>query len=253
LNPERRTLTSVASRQSITLRRISYSVAQRFFKHYEHLGNCGLGVWHWGAFLDSQLIGAVSFGTTCFAKLRGPLSAITSGFDLAVYQITRGGTSRTAPFNTPSQVLSSALSELHKLKGDCLVVAYADRLYNEIGTIYQACNGIYTGQTEPKNQSNYIIHGRKMSGWLVRKRFGTRSMERLRLIDRDVVKLPLTSKYRYVFIQARPLRRRRIIEAIDPLSRVYPKRDSERIAPMDVAALVASRASQDNSSTDVGD
>jgi len=50
-----------------------------------------------------------------------------------------------------------------------VVVAYADVLYSEVGTIYQASNAIYTGLTNPKGQANYLINGKLLSGWIVRK------------------------------------------------------------------------------------
>ncbi len=229
------------SAKAIILQRIDHQMASRFFYTYEHLGDCGLGVWHWGAFIDRSLVAAVSFGTTCFGRGRGPVSKIAAHFGLNLYQITRGGTSPTAPFNTASWAVSSALSELHRFRGDCLVVAYADRRFNEIGTIYQACNAIYMGPTDPKNQSNYVINGRRMSGWVVRKRFGGRSMNLLRRVDESVTKIPLNSKYRYVFIKASPQKRRHIINALLPLAQPYPKRGSENIERMDVSGLIRCR------------
>ena len=142
---------------SLRLQRINYSEADKFFERYEHLGNCGLGVWHWGAYLGEQLVAVVSFGTTCFATNRGLLGSIAASFGLKIYQICRGGTVNGAPFNTPSRVVSGALNHLRRERGDCLVVAYADRAYHEVGTIYQACNAFYTGQTDPKDQANYVI------------------------------------------------------------------------------------------------
>jgi hypothetical protein len=225
----------------ISLDRIDRRTANAFFDSYEHLGNCGLGVWHWGAFLEARLIAAVSFGTTCFSRKRGLLSSVAAEFELSIYQICRGGTASTAPFNTASRVVSAALQELRRLRGDCLVIGYADRAYNEIGTIYQACNGLYTGQTEPKDQANYIIRGKLMSGWIVRKRFGTRSMEALRRIDKHVVKIPLTRKYRYVFVQASRQTRRIVLDALQPLVLPYPNRRIENIPAMNVAEQVKSR------------
>jgi hypothetical protein len=232
----------------IRLQKIDFATAARFFATYEHLGNCGLGVWHWGAFApqlaskkDDELIGAVSFGTTCFSRNRGLLSSVAVKFGLNIYQICRGGTASSAPFNTPSRVVSMALAELEKLRGPCLVVAYADRTYNEVGTIYQACNALYTGLTNPKDQANYIINGKLTSGWLVRKRYGTRSMKALRLIEPNIVKLPLNNKYRYVFVQAPPRERARILRELRPLLLPYPTRDSERIPPMNASQLVKTR------------
>ena len=91
--------------EELRVERITYATAQSFFREYEHLGDCGLGVWHWGAFLQRELVGAVSFGTTCFGKCRGPLREILTEFALDIYQISRGG---TVPIETAS------------LKGFCL-------------------------------------------------------------------------------------------------------------------------------------
>ncbi len=225
----------------LRLERISYSEAAQFFNQYEHLGNCGLGVWHWGAFQDGRLIAVVSFGTTCFARTRGRLASIATTFGLGLYQISRGGTASNAPSNTPSRVVSAALGQLHCERGDCLVIAYADRNYNEVGTIYQACNGCYIGQTSPKDQSNYVIDGRIMSGWVVRKKFGTRDIEKLKKMAQNVVKLPLTQKYRYVFVQAKRSTRTKVLQALQPLVLPYPNRHTENIASMDIKELIGGR------------
>lgn len=223
------------------VRRIGHSEAKSFFEKYEHLGNCGLGVWHWGGFLDRRLVAAVSFGTTCFSKKRGELARVANEFGLGIYQISRGGTSPDAPFNTPSRVVSAALDAFRGERGNCLVVAYADRHFNEVGTIYQACNAVYTGLTEPKNQANYLIGGRVMSGWVVRKRFGTRDINLLQRFDKSVVKLPLRRKYRYVFLLSSGLQKKSILKALNSISLPYPRRETEEIPPMDISKLVKRR------------
>jgi hypothetical protein len=228
------------------LKRTDIRNAEAFFDTYEHLGNCGLGVWHWGAVENSRVIGVVSFGTTCFARSRGLLSMVANQFGLAIYQICRGGTIHTTPVNTPSRILSCAMRELRRDRGDCLIVAYSDRAYNEVGTIYQACNGLYIGQTEPKNQSNYVINGRTMSGWLVRKKYGTRAMEELRKIDPHVLKMPLTRKYRYVFIQASRRVKGKVVKMLAPFVSPYPRRESENIQAMNIAGLVCRRTHAGN-------
>lgn len=226
---------------------ITYREAAQFFRRYEHLGNCGLGVWHWGGYLHDRMVAAVSFGTTCFACNRGELSRVAQFYGLGMYQIARGGTATDAPFNTPSRIVSAALAALQRERGDCLVVAYADRKFNEIGTIYQACNGLYTGKTNPKNQSDYFINGRLMSGWLVRKKYGTRSLAALQQIDPNAVKIPLRQKYRYVFVQATGRKKRKIVEAMRPLVLPYPRRPTEAIPPMNITELVQKRGRSNRS------
>lgn len=226
------------------LKKIDLSTAEGFFNSYEHLGNCGLGVWHWGGYESGRIIGAVSFGTTCFARSRGFLSRVAAQFGLGIWQICRGGTVHTAARNTPSRVLSGAMRELWRARGDCLIVAYSDKSYNEVGTIYQACNAVYTGQTKPKDQSNYLMCGKTLSGWLVRKKYGTRALDRLRKIDPGVVKVPLSPKYRYVFIQAPPRKKAKVIRALRPYTLFYPTRKSENIKRMNIADLVSRRYSR---------
>jgi hypothetical protein len=220
---------------------VSSRVAHAFFYNYEHLGNCGLGVWHWGAVDAGGLVGVVSFGTPGFAPSRGPVSAVANLFDLPVYQLCRGGTIHTAPTNTPSRILSGAMRELRSARGDCVIVAYSDRMYNEVGTIYQACNAFYTGLTEPKNQSNYIINGKLMNPWVVRRKFGTRAMQELRRIDPHVVKKPLTRKYRYVFVQASSRVKAKISKRLEAYILPYPRRQDENIRPMVIAEMVRAR------------
>jgi hypothetical protein len=234
----------ICSITNMTLDRIDFRTAESFFLAFEHLGNCGLGVWHWGAVEDGHLVGAVSFGTTCFARSRGAIASVATRFGLGLYQICRGGTVHTAPRNTPSRILSGCMSALRRERGDCIIVAYSDRAYNEVGTIYQACNALYTGQTNPKNQSNYIISGKVISGWLVRKRYGTRAIEHLKRIDPGVVKIPLTPKYRYLFVQTSRQTKGRVLAALQPFIMPYPNRTEENIKPMNVAALVKQRTRQ---------
>lgn len=226
----------------VKLHKVDFRTAQTFFNAYEHLGNCGLGVWHWAAMQNDSILGVVSFGTTCFSRSRGFVSVVARRFGLAVYQICRGGTIRTAPVNTPSQVVSGAMRELRRDRGDCLIVAYADRAYNEVGTIYQACNALYTGQTKPKNQSNYLINGRIMSGWVVRRKYGTRAIDKLKKINGRVVKIPLTQKYRYVFVQTSRHTKVKVLAAFRPFSLPYPTRESENIGRMNIADLIVLRS-----------
>ncbi len=222
--------------------KVNLKEANTFFENYEHLGNCGLGVWHWAASEDTEVLGVVSFGTTCFAPSRGIIARLAAEFALPVYQLCRGGTVPTATMNTPSRIVSGAMRAFRSDRGDCVIVAYSDREYNEVGTIYQACNALYTGVTAPKNQSNYVINGKSMSGWMVRKRFGTRAMSVLRRIDPKVVKRPLSSKYRYIFVQAPRKVKARFADRLQALIRPYPRRDAEKIAPMVISDLVRVRS-----------
>jgi hypothetical protein len=225
----------------LELRRINKKTAQNFYFSFEHLGNCGLGVWHWGGFHNGQLVSSVSFGTTCFGGDKGLLCEVSREFDMKIYQLCRGGTIPNAPKNCASQTISRALKELRSLRGDCLIVAFADKDFNEIGTIYQACNGLYTGLTNPKGQSKYKILHKTFSGWEISKKYGTRSLKKLKMINKNIVRIQLTKKFRYVFVETSYRKKKKILHLLENISQSYPKRSAENIPQMDIQSFISKR------------
>lgn len=228
--------------KSSYVEQIEVNVATEFIGSYEHLGNVGLGVWHFGLFHRRSLISVVCFGVPCFSSSRGKLGKIATEFDARIFQLCRGATDFSAPKNSASRSVSLSLRALSHMHGRCLVVAYADPQHSEVGTIYQACNAVYTGQTDPKGQANYIIHGRRISGWVVRKRYGTRCRRVLRKIDDNLKILPLRKKLRYVLVAGPPRFRQRCRRRVLELREPFPRREQLGIPPMDVANLVSNQA-----------
>ena len=91
--------------------------------------------------------------------------------------------------------------------------------------------------TDPKGQSDYVINGQLMSGWKVRRRYKTRGLSKLKLIDSNVVRIPLKPKYRDVYPAVRDIIRPRVVADFASVTMPYPKREEEGVAPMDVRAL----------------
>lgn len=222
-------------------RSIHFSMAAEFYDAYEHLGDPGRGVYHWGAFNGDNLLASVSFGSACFGLHRGIFAELASEYGVRVYQLTRGGTAPYAPKHTGSWIVGKSLQKLRVLKGNSIVVAYSDPHFNEIGTIYQASNFLFLGKTDPKGQSDYKIYGEFMSGWKVRRRFGTRNLEKLRQIDPEVLRIPLRPKYRYLYLATNKHIRKQIVEDIQHLLVPYPKRNVEGIDSMNPMELVKKR------------
>lgn len=213
-------------------------------RRHELLGNVGLGVWHFGLFLDQDLSSVVSLGTACFSHTRGRIAQVAMRHNCRIVQICRGATIAGAPVGAPSHLIAFATREMWIRHGPMLVVAYADPSLGEVGTIYQACNAIYTGLTDPKGQANYVIHGRRMSAWQVRKQHGTRDRTKLVMVDPRFEILPLIPKHRYVIVAAPPLLRRSIRRVLLSLALPYPKRhDVTRRVPKlrERAVVVSSR------------
>jgi len=203
---------------------IRLKAAAEFMATFEHLGNVGLGVWHWGLEVDGDIAGVVSYGTPCFSRRRGLVARVAKKVRCRIVQLCRGGSVPGARTNTASRLICLANRQMYALMGPLLVVAYADERHGEVGTIYQACNAFYLGLTNPKGQADYIVKGRRMSAWLVRKVYGTRDRKKLKRIDPHLRVLPLHRKHRYILVAGSSRFRRRISELLRAHLRVYPKR-----------------------------
>jgi len=92
--------------------RIDGADAASFIEHYEHLGNVGLGVWHWGLYLNKKLASVLSFGVPCFAPSRGFLAMASKVSGARLLQLCRRATAFWAPRNTPSRIVALALQEI---------------------------------------------------------------------------------------------------------------------------------------------
>lgn len=213
------------SLSSTVIRSVSRSTANRFLSEFEILGDVGLGVWHWGLFSGEDLISVISIGVPCFGGRRGWLADLGASRGICIRQLARGGTVPDAPVGTGSRAISLALRSHREVYGSFIAVAYADESLGEVGTIYQASGAVYTGMTEPKGQANYVLGGKRLSGWVVRKQFGTRCRKRLMEIDPSLQVLPLKRKHRYVFIGAPRLEKRRVVERLSRWIRPYPRRE----------------------------
>ena len=213
---------------------VSRKFADEFMQQNEILQNVGLGVWHYGLIHRRRVVGVLSFGSTCFASNRGMLAEIAANNSCRIIQLCRGGSRVRAPKNTGSRMISLALKDIRDRLGPSIVVAYSNTRLGEIGTIYQASNAVYTGQTDPKGQANYRIQGELLSGWKVRKRYGTRDRIKLAKIDPNLEVIPLLPKHRYVFVSAtRDVRkkvRNELMSSVSVLS--YPKRHIENVKRM---------------------
>lgn len=214
------------------LKEINKKTAEDFFARYEHLGNCGLGVWHYGLYEQDELFSVISFGTTNFDPSRSRLGKLAQKFNLKIIQLNRGGTRFDAPRNTPSHAIRLAFNEIKKRFGECIVVAYSDTKWNEIGTIYQASNFLYLGLTNPKGQSNYLIKGKVYSGWTVRKKYGTRDMVKLIKILGKVKRISLTQKHIYIYLNMSKGKRTAVIKELDGCIMPYPKREALNVGSM---------------------
>lgn len=210
-----------------TITELSRTEAEDFLMAHEHLGNVGLGVWHFGLVCRGELLSVVCLGPPCFAGGRSFLGRIAREQDFRVIQLCRGATHPSAPPNTGSRVISLTRKHVYRNGGATAIVAYADPRMNERGAIYQAAGAIYLGKTSPKGQADYIVFGKKMTAWQVRRKWGTRARVKLRRIDPQARVLPLHPKHRYVFLAGSPRSVRAFRRRLSRWQAPYPKTLSE--------------------------
>lgn len=126
-----------------------------------------------------------------------------------------------------SQAVALALKELKK---DCplvrLAVSYADIDQDHLGTIYQATNWIYIGETTAGESHAFIIDGKKIHENTVRKNVLSKglpsSIENIKKVYKTshVEKFFTKGKRKYLM----PLNKK-IRKQILPLAKPYPKED----------------------------
>lgn len=212
--------------------RVARGVAEGFMRQYEFLRNVGLGVWHYALVDEGKVLAVVSYGMPCFAASRSLIGRGARQAGARVVQLCRGGTVPWAPLHVPSMLISRANVAFYKEFGPAVVVAYSNDQISEMGTIYQACNAVYTGLTRPKGQSTYSIDGKIRSAWSVRKEFGTRSVVKLRSMGVDVEAIPLTPKHRYLMFAGSRRAKKRMTQFFKIYSFDYPKREKCNVYPM---------------------
>ena len=231
LNKESVDLTNIDTNE-VKVVPIDWQEARGFITIYEWVGNMGTSKQCFGLLIGNRLASVVCYGPltapTHYARVLG------KELSKSVMQLCRGASTYWAPKWAPSKLVSHSLKILHRTQRISVVVAYADPEAGEIGTIYQACNAFYLGETSSGGGKRYIIKGHSYDPRKVVKRFGSRAREHLLRIDPSYKEIPIKPKHRYVFVLGSKKVRREILGRIKPLISEYPKRQTS------VAALPVS-------------
>lgn len=116
---------------------------KKFIERYEWLGKMPVWITHrFGAYANNILVGATVMSTpNNFSALLG------KEFIQQEKLISRGATISFAPKNLASWITMQSIKWMVKNTDFRIFTAYADPMAGELGTIYQACNFYYLGQT----------------------------------------------------------------------------------------------------------
>lgn len=179
--------------------------------HYSQSLPAGKGVYI-GAWEEDGFIGSIMFS-------HGGTQNIGKPYGLDQWRCIELTRIALKEHQTPvSRLISVALVMLAKLSPNLrLVVSYSDLTQNHHGGIYQASNWVYVGEIP---LDRYVLLGNEIHPRTVFSRYGTRSLEWLRLhIDPDVSAMNGKGKYKYLYPLDKAMRRQ-----IEKLSQPYPKR-----------------------------
>lgn len=121
-----------------------------------------------------------------------------------------------------STAVALSLKELHReAPWVDVVVSYADKDQNHAGTIYQATNWIFTGETYVDKLGAFIIHGKKMHCKSVHSKGWKQSLLWLREnVDPEAQEWITKGKNKYVYPMTKQMRKR-----LQVLSVPYPKKE----------------------------
>jgi len=151
--------------EGLTVKEISFKVAQDFILKYEWLGTMGTTKFSFGVFHGNVLLGVSCYGLTAgTGALSEPFGEDQKDKGIV---LVRGACSHEAHPHTASYLIGQCKKKLLD-KGYKFVIAYSDPEAGEIGTIYQATNWLFYGFTSPVN---YLIRpdGKRVDPKIIHK------------------------------------------------------------------------------------
>lgn len=139
------------------------AAAAQFIRRHEWLGNLSQYTTHWfGAYHGNVLAGVLLFNLpNAFSKLLGEDTPKIERL------ISRGACISWSPKNLASSFIMWSINWMVQNTQYRLFTAYSDPMAKELGTVYQACNFYYLGQTAGAN----VRYINPYSGKIVSDRF----------------------------------------------------------------------------------
>ena len=196
------------------IKQIDYKLAMSIVikEHYLHRkAPCSVS---FGLFLNNEIKGVVCYGTPSSAPLRSGIAGLENAKN--VVELTRLWVCDSVPKNGESFLIGRTI----KHAGKEIIVSFAEINQGHVGIVYQATNWIYTGLSAKR--TNWTVQGLdkhcqtladKYTSKEIRDKFG----DRFSIQERP-------RKHRYVFINAKGARRKKLIANLKYKKMPYPVR-----------------------------
>ena len=218
------------SLRDATVQPIDYRTASTIILQYEWLGTMGTTEFAYGMYFDGTLGGVVCFGRTAGTNVYK--SAFPGSYD-SVITLNRGACAHWTPLGSASKLISKACNMM-RANGYNAFISYADSQAGEIGTVYQACNWLFCGQTSPTEQfktpDGRVRDARLVHAYTRDRRFGTLRYKRSRkeqkqiMIEAGAQFFKGHAKGRYVGIYGSHKQKRELMDELQWDIQGYPKR-----------------------------
>lgn len=205
----------------ITLKRATAEAVRYACLNFHYAKRVPQSRWAYNVWQDDYWCGVVIFGDGAQHSI-----ATSVGFNHGeVVELERVALNGKQAIT--SQIVAECLKRLHKdapyIK---VVVSYADANQNHVGTIYQATNWIYIGDTSTTSASKpdaFIIHGMRLHPRSVGAKGWKQSLRWLRdNIDPNADEVWGKPKFKYIFVFDKKLRKEWQKKALP-----YPKRGDQ--------------------------
>lgn len=204
------------SLKDAVVKEVTYETAEKIISVYEWLGTMPTFTTHYfGIFFDGVCGGVVLYGISLPQSVLDSICGAKYGDKVRV--LSRGACVHWSPKGSASKLIGASLRELEK-QGYKIVVAYCDTRAGEIGTIYQACNFIYTGTSE--NGKEYFIDGK----WRTGVGAGEYAHQKRDLSEYETRER--STKHRYIKLLGSKFEKKELLKSLNYPVLLYPKRES---------------------------
>jgi hypothetical protein len=216
------------------LREVDFQTAKKIIEEYEWLGTMGTTQFHYGIYFDGVCAGVVGFGyfQSMFNKDHlgrggGYGSYVGDKYWDKGIQLTRGACVWWAHEHSGSKLIAYGLREMAK-KGYKFVIAFSDPEAGEIGTLYQATNWHFIGNSGTVHYDIHYEDGRLyMNNRDFNKKFGKGGFKNKSEFISDKKGLVLKTilpKGRYVKLIGNKKENEEMMKHLKDKIQPYPKR-----------------------------
>lgn len=163
--------------------------------HYSHGWPTG-NFLSFGAFIDKQLVGVATFGHPASKDNWKSFKSCKRPRDMC--ELTRLWIADWAPPFVESRTIAVCLRILRRDKVCKIAMSYADPAQGHYGTVYQASNWTFVGQS-PKSLQLRFSDGSLMHKRAAFDRYGANHPSKLNAVDPGVQIVHVPGKYKYLY------------------------------------------------------